>query len=310
VNDVVWLASYPKSGNTWFRILVANLSAKDGPVDINDLPVRGGIASARGDFEFVTLVDSGLLTHDEADALRPRVYEALASDEETTGGEGPGPRFIKVHDAYAGTPLGEPLLAGARGARGAILIVRDPRDVAPSLANHRHITVERAVDFMHDEKAAFAGESRSQSHQLRQRLFSWSGHGASWLDQTDLPVHLVRYEDLAADTLETFRAAMDFAGQPVSRADAERAIDFASFERLQAQERGQGFSEWRGRGDGRLFFRRGQTSGWREELTPEQVGRIEAAHGWMMDRLGYERAVRHNDPISGPSREEAHDQET
>ena len=44
----IWLASYPKSGNTWFRMLVANLSAKDGkPVDINDLPERGGIASAR-----------------------------------------------------------------------------------------------------------------------------------------------------------------------------------------------------------------------------------------------------------------------
>ena len=39
----IWLASYPKSGNTWFRMMVANLSTKDGrPVDINDLPERGG----------------------------------------------------------------------------------------------------------------------------------------------------------------------------------------------------------------------------------------------------------------------------
>ena len=45
-------------------------------------------------------------------------------------------RFAKVHDAYTFTPAGEPLLAGARGAQGAIVIVRDPRDVAPSLANH------------------------------------------------------------------------------------------------------------------------------------------------------------------------------
>ena len=75
----IWLASYPKSGNTWLRMLVANLSAKDDkPVDINDLPERGGIASARGPFDHLMLIDSGLLTHDEIDALRPRVYEALA----------------------------------------------------------------------------------------------------------------------------------------------------------------------------------------------------------------------------------------
>ena len=79
----IWLASYPKSGNTWFRMLVANLSAKDGkPVDINDLPERGGIASARGPFDHLTLIDSGLLTHDEIDCLRPRVYEELARGED------------------------------------------------------------------------------------------------------------------------------------------------------------------------------------------------------------------------------------
>ncbi len=137
----IWLASYPKSGNTWLRMLIANLSAKDDtPVDINDLPERGGIASARGPFDYLTLIDSGLLTHDEIDALRPRVYEELASgaqDDEYDAVEAPPPvRFVKVHDAYTLTPTGEPLLAGARGADGAIVIVRDPRDVAPSLASH------------------------------------------------------------------------------------------------------------------------------------------------------------------------------
>src|SRR5207248_10417657 len=57
-----WLASYPKSGNTWFRLLVANLR-QDKPVDINDLPEHSGIASARGLFDNVMLFPSGLLTH-------------------------------------------------------------------------------------------------------------------------------------------------------------------------------------------------------------------------------------------------------
>ena len=79
----IWLASYPKSGNTWLRMLLANLSSKDTPADINDLPERGGIASARGPFDHLTLIDSGLLTFDEIDALRPRVYEELARGRKT-----------------------------------------------------------------------------------------------------------------------------------------------------------------------------------------------------------------------------------
>ena len=73
-------------------------------------------------------------------ALRPRVYEELArgaqDDEYDKPEDAPPVRFVKAHDAYTLTPKGEPLLGGRRGADGAIVIVRDPRDVAPSLANH------------------------------------------------------------------------------------------------------------------------------------------------------------------------------
>ena len=118
-------------------------------------------------------------------------------------------------------------------------------------------------------------------------MLGWSGHAASWLDQTALPVHLVRYEDLRLATSATFVAAMAFAGREVSVADAERAVEFARFDRLQAQERERGFIEWRPRGGGALFFRRGEAQAWRRELTAEQVQRIESAHGPMMRRLGY-----------------------
>jgi aryl sulfotransferase len=286
VTDSVWLASYPKSGNTWFRMLVANLSATDEPVDINSLRERGGLASARADFHFHTLIESGLLTHDEADGLRPRVYEAIA-DHTDDDDDDALPKLVKVHDAYLDTPLGEPLLAGVRGACGAILIVRDPRDIAPSLANHMHSTIDEAIDFMNDRRACFAGGARAQNAQFRQRLLDWSGHAASWLDQRDFPVHLARYEDLKAAPIDTFRAALNFAGRCFARAVMERAVDFASFERLQAQEKARGFAEWRSRrGDG-AFFRQGQSQAWRRELTPDQAGRIEASHAPMMARLGY-----------------------
>ena len=287
MTGIVWLASYPKSGNTWFRIIVANLAA-ERPVEINDLPAGGGIASGRRMFEAVTLLDSGLLTHDEADSLRPGVYAAADAAE---GGESnQAPQFIKAHDAYVATRTGEPLFGGVGRA---ILIVRDPRDVASSLANHRHSSVDQAIALMNRPDAALAGGRRAQHDQFRQRLLDWSAHVASWLEQTDIPVHLLRYEDLAADPVGAVRAALGFAGIEATLADLRRAIEFASFEQLRAQELARGFKEWppnRRRGKSQ-FFRRGEAGGWRDELSTRQAQRIEAVHGRMMRRLGYELAV-------------------
>jgi len=292
----VWLASYPKSGNTWLRMLIANLSAKDDkPVDINDLPEGGGIASARVPFDRLLLIDSGLLTHDEIDCLRPRVYEELArgtQDDEYDEVEAPpAVRFVKVHDAYTLTPKAEPLLAGARGAAAAVVIVRDPRDVAPSLANHNGGSVDDAIAFMADEDAAFSAKPGRQHNQLRQQLPAWSGHVASWLDQKDIPVHLVRYEDLQVDTAGTLRAVLAFVGQPASEDEIRRAVAFAGFARLQEQEREKGFREAPRPWAGGNFFRRGTAGGWRDELSAEQVARIETSHAPMMRRLGYELAT-------------------
>ncbi len=234
MSETVWLASYPKSGNTWLRMLIGCLSLKDGEtLDINETLEHGGIASAREPFDDLTLIDSGLLTLDEIDNLRPRVYEALARGEYVDPLEAPPDearlRFVKVHDAYTLAPSGEALLAGARGAKGAILLVRDPRDVAPSLANHNGLTLDAAIDFMNDAQAAYGNKTGRQPVQLRQQLPGWSGHVASWLDQRDIPVRLVRYEDIKSDTVNALLGAMAFAGRPITRDEAERAARLAEF---------------------------------------------------------------------------------
>jgi hypothetical protein len=282
-------------------MLIANLAAQDDqPVGINDLAATSNIASARGPFDDLLLIDSGLLTHDEADCLRPRVYEELAhgaADDERDPREAPpAVHFVKVHDAYTLTPLGEPLLAGARGAQGAIVIVRDPRDVAPSLASHRDTSIDDAIAFMNDRDAQFSANAAKQDSQLRQKLPGWSAHLASWLDQTDIPVHLVRYEDLQIDTAVVLRRALEFAGQAATDDDLYRAVRFADFARLKQQEEEMGFKE-APRQPGARFFRRGEAGAWRDELTPDQAARIEANHAPMMRRLGYELSHTADLPI-------------
>lgn len=283
----VWLASYPKSGNTWMRLLIANLAtATDRASDINSLPLHGDIASGRAPFDQTTLLESGLLTFEEIDALRPAVYAALTDEPwDDDGAAGAPVRFVKAHDAYTLTPSGEPLLGGARAATGAIVIVRDPRDIVPSLAHHSRIGIDEAIAFMSDGKSCFCDGRDRQHRQLRQQLSDWSGHVESWLGQRDIPVHLIRYEDLHADPAAALRAALAFAQYDVTDAAIDRAVSLSSFGVLAAQERDHGFREAPAE---RRFFRRGIAGAWRDELTPAQVARIEAAHGATMLRLGYE----------------------
>lgn len=285
----IWLASYPKSGNTWMRILTANLSVShDQPVDINDLPSGG--ASARFAFDYIVLIDSGLLAHDEIDNLRPRAYATVARDRFEEGSrrlDAPPARFVKVHDAYTMNAAGEPLLAGAQGAHGAIVIVRDPRDIAPSLANHSNISIDEAIAWMNDDNMAYCKATNRLHTQLRQKLHGWSAHVASWLDQRDIPIHLVRYEDLHNDTAGVLRRILAFVGFSAPDEALSRAVAFSAFDRLQQKERQSGFVE-APRSNGIKFFRRGEVGSWRNELTPRQVASIESHHERMMLRLGYE----------------------
>jgi hypothetical protein len=297
---VYWFASYPKSGNTWLRMLVnALVLGPQDSLDINELRERPGLASAREPLDRLTFLDTQLLTHDEVDRLRPRIYEEIArgadEEEEDVACLLPA-RFVKAHDAYVTTPTGEPLMAGALGAAGAIVIVRDPRAVAPSLANHLGVPIDIAVALMADAEFCFCGENDRRHRQMRQKLLGWSAHVASWLDQNDIPVHLLRYEDLSADTHGALTRMLDFAGVSFPDEDIARAVHTARFSELRRQEGERGFDEAPRKRSGR-FFRRGETQSWREELDEAQIARIEQDHADMMRRLGYEPSARGADPI-------------
>ncbi|KAB2870631.1 MAG: sulfotransferase domain-containing protein, partial [Bacteroidales bacterium] len=93
LRKIVWLASYPKSGNTWFRVFLSNLlSESDQPADINNLYATP-IASSRELFDEATGLSSAELTLDEIDILRPGVYSYAARNSKEI-------LFQKVHDAW------------------------------------------------------------------------------------------------------------------------------------------------------------------------------------------------------------------
>jgi aryl sulfotransferase len=279
---MVWIASYPKSGNTWLRILLANVVAgTDTPEDINKLSLDEDLAGSRELFERQTLVDSSLLHPDEIDGMRPGALDAYAASRDRA-------TFLKAHDSWTRLPDGSPALGTA--ARAALYIVRDPRDVAVSFAFHQGIPIDRAIEHM-NETSSFFGPS---DYQVRQRTNGWSGHVRSWLDDSGLSLCLIRYEDLHADTGKALRKVLRFLGvcfenEEVERKEILRAVRHSSFAGLQRQEREKGFAERSFRQAS--FFREGCVGAWRNHLKDAQVRSIETAHAATMARLGYEPAI-------------------
>ena len=278
MGNIYWLASYPKSGNTWLRILLTNyLRNADEPADINALD-GGPIASARQVFDDHVGVEASDLTQDEIERYRPAVYELISA-------QAAAPIFLKVHDAYTCTPDGIPLISKAATA-GVLYLIRNPLDVAVSFAHHSASTVESIVRKMADPDFAFVDKPQALHNQLRQRLLTWSGHVTSWVNEPGLRVHVVRYEDMKADPIRIFTGVIRFCGLDDDPVRIAKAVDFSRFDRVQAQEAEHGFGEKMP--GAASFFRKGQVGSWREGMTDELAATLCAAHAQVMARFGYD----------------------
>lgn len=283
--NICWLASYPKSGNTWMRVLLTNyLLDGDEPADINAL-AAGLIASARQIFDDHVGIEASDLTQDEIERLRPAVYEML-SDSAAPGPDDQValPMLLKVHDAYTRTVDDVPLISKAATA-GAIYLVRDPRDVAVSFAHHGAVEVDVAVRNMGRPDHAFVDNPHRLHSQLRQRILTWSQHVESWIDEPGLRVLVVRYEDLSSDTAGELTRVLEFLGIDSEPDLVAKAVDFSRFDRLQQQEADTGFGERMPLAES--FFRKGTVGSWRESLSEELVDQLVAEHGAVMRRFGY-----------------------
>ena len=275
---ITWLASYPKSGNTWMRVLLANyLRDADSPIDINELGV-GPIASARICFDEWAGIEASALDDAVIEELRPEVFRCLLREAQDN-------LYMKVHDAWGRTRRGAPLFPDGLTA-GVVYIVRNPLDVASSCAHHWGISAEKAVQNLCDPQFAISRSDDGLADQLRQRLLSWSGHVRSWLDESGLPVHVVRYEDLLCEPEKAFCEVVRFCGLPVDAFRIRKAVTFSAFSELQRQEQHHGFRE-RPLHSSAKFFRKGEIGSWREELSPSLASQLIQMHGETMRRFGY-----------------------
>jgi aryl sulfotransferase len=277
MSGAIWLASYPRSGNTWTRLALRSLSGGGEEVDLGDISTFGRVASRRELIDRELEVDSGLLTERETQELRPDMHAVMFGP--------PRPEtLVKTHDAWLRTPSGRPIYAKAF-THAAIYLLRDPRDVAVSWARFNDWTLDRTIDYLADESAFLGHAVVNIGVQLRQPMGSWSSHARSWLDESDLEPLLVRYEDMVADPHAAFRAMAQRIGWDSSDEAVAGAVVATTFDRLRDKEARHGFLEKAQRTD--RFFRSGKAGNWREHLSPAQAARLERDHGAVMARFGY-----------------------
>jgi hypothetical protein len=275
--NIIWLASYPKSGNTWFRVFLTNLFGKnEKPASINDL-LKSTIASSRQMFDEATGLASSDLTKDEIEDLRPSVYRYVSKNSDELS-------FHKIHDAFIFTKSGEPIVP-PEISKGAIYFIRNPLDLVFSFANHTGDSIDEMIELMNKPEYSFCAKTDKLYNQLEQKLLSWSMHIKSWIDQELIQVCIMKYEDMHLDTLACFRRAIEFSGIQASDNDILHALDLSRLDELKKQEKEFGFRERSPQS--KVFFRRGEIGAWKSELSPNQVNRIITHHFETMRRLGY-----------------------
>jgi hypothetical protein len=275
---IIWIASYPKSGNTWMRVYLYHLMRimRGLPRAENDLHEldKSSTYEARLYGLFEQFLDKPLVTatEDEVHQIRPQVQAAIA--ERTHG-----VALVKTHNVM-GQMNGVPVI-DLRVSAGTIYVVRDPRDIAMSLADQLGGSIDQAIDIL----STSGFRTKNTAEAAYEIWGSWSEHTFSWTVKPHEAVIVVRYEDMADKAEETFSAVAAHLQQTPTMEQVSEAIALSSFDKMRALEEAHDFRETPETAE--RFFREGKSGGWREKMTPEQIQRIVDDHGEQMEKFGY-----------------------
>ena len=260
LHRIIWLASYPKSGNTWMRSLLAHYFMPKGQApDINNLRQ---FTTGDGRADFYAMANGG--TYDGQGIedwlrVRPKALRLIA-------GSKPTHHFVKTH-CQAITYMGQDLIPSEVTA-AAVYLLRNPFDVSLSYARHMNADVDTAIDLMSRRENIMG----SPEH-IYDVLGRWDDHIDTWANAQGLAVHVLRYEDMLTKPGPTLRRLLqEFLRVKIDSPKLAYAIKATTFDALKKQEEKLGFVERPA--SSQSFFTKGTAGAWREDLTPAQVGRI------------------------------------
>ena len=267
---IIWIASYPKSGNTWLRaILSSYYYSSDGNFDFSLLKNIESFPQKKFFMEYAKEFKSPVGT----------TYHWIKAQKKIN--QNGKLNFLKTHNSFCN--INGNNFTDGTNTLGCIYVIRDPRNILTSLKNHYELNYKEALDFMLNEKKFICDNNVKDDFSDIQFLGSWSKHYDSWLNSKIFPVKLVKYEDLLKNTLKTFEEIVEFISKikkndvVFDKKKAQGSVLSTNFNNLKSKELNGEFTESiysKKHKKKIVFFNLGPDNNWKKIVPKEYYDKI------------------------------------
>ena len=277
---IIWLASYPKSGNTWVRHFLSSLIySNQGKVGLEKL---GFIMQYPKRDQFEKLVTN----FDDFNQIKKNWINSqnlINSDNKV--------KIFKTHHVLCS--LGKDNFTDEKNSLGAIYVVRDPRNVISSILYHFNLSnTEESLNFIQEEEKFIGNVKNKVNYPLHTLIGSWKTNYNSW-KVVGKNFLLVKYEDLILNPNTEFKRIANYITNTInikfSEEQIKKSVDESSFKNLESLEEKNGFIESieDPKNKKKKFFNLGPKNNWKESLDKKFVDKIENSFNNEMKELGY-----------------------
>ncbi len=280
---IIWIASYPKSGNTWIRSLLSSY-----------------FFSEKGTFDFDLLNNiKQFSSSNMSQKINNNInYQAIISENwipaQKIINKDKKIHFFKTHNAMCA--INGNNFTDKFNTIGSVYIVRDPRNIVTSIANHYEISLDEAFNFLSNKrKIIFPINSEKKDDSIDFNFLSdWSTHYKSWKNINFCPIKIIKYEDLSNNTEEVFISLLNFLSKfikfTIDNNKIKSAINSTMFDKLRHLENSKGFIESvpASKTNKKIkFFNLGQKNNWKKILDKKIAIKLENHFKDDMTELGY-----------------------
>tara|TARA_Y100000389_G_scaffold131689_1_gene129100 strand:+ start:603 stop:1457 length:855 start_codon:yes stop_codon:yes gene_type:complete len=283
---IFWIASYPKSGNTWLRTLISSYYyTKDGIFDQGILKNIGQFPEKRH------FVDFNYDLRNVTDTTRfwIKSQEKINIDKKI--------RFFKTHNTFG--KINGCDFTNKDNSAGCIYIVRDPRNVITSLENHYEMDQKTSLKWMTNSKNYIYDVMNVQKDGYSdfQFISSWSMNYKSWEVQKKIPIKIIKYENLLNETYAVFKDIVEFINktlnikEEINKDKLKNSVNSTYFDKLKSEEKKNGFIEAVPSKKNKKkipFFNLGPDNNWKKILDKDQQSKLTKIFKEDLIKLGYE----------------------
>jgi len=297
-NQIFWLSSYPKSGNTLLRyMLIALFFTEDGRFSFDKS-------------KFISQFDQTVIIknnkHIFGEDLRKigniEIFYKYMDQLQTKKSLGFKNDFIFLKTHAGLFNINNNSFTKIENTRGFIYLVRDPRDVCISNAKHNGITFDQSINIMLNKNTLIdwikskEDEKNFNKYTTPKSLMSsWENHVISWTSvDWNIPYLILKYEDLVYDKKNTLQKIVLFFEKKYKFKFHEidtkisNILETTDFKNFKKYEENNGFNEASKFSN---FFSVGQKNQWKEKLTKDQIQKIEGSFSNVMKDFNYKLSV-------------------